>query len=97
VLGLAERARRCLSARLDRAADDIAHTRARLVALSPAATLHRGYAIVQRPDASVVRAAAGIADGEPLTLRFAEDQLTVTSGKPAAKPKPRGSKAKVTP
>jgi exodeoxyribonuclease VII large subunit len=97
VLGLAERARRCLSARLDRAADDIAHTRARLLALSPAATLHRGYAIVQRPDASVVRAAAGIADGEPLTLRFAEDQLTVTSGKPAAKPKPRASKAKVTP
>jgi exodeoxyribonuclease VII large subunit len=96
VLGLAERARRCLSARLDRAADDIVHTRARLVALSPAATLHRGYAIVQRPDASVVRAAAGIGDGEPLTLRFADDQLAVTTGKPAAKPKPRAkSKAKV--
>jgi exodeoxyribonuclease VII large subunit len=97
VLGLAERARRCLSARLDRAADDIVHTRGRLVALSPAATLHRGYAIVQRPDASVVRAAAGIADGEPLTLRFAEDQLAVTAGRPAAAAKPRGSKAKVTP
>ncbi len=96
VLGLAERARRCLSARLDRAADDIGHTRARLVALSPAATLHRGYAIVQRPDASVVRAAAGIGDGEPLTLRFADDQLAVTAGQPPAKPKPRGSsKAKV--
>jgi len=96
VLGLAERARRCLSARLDRAADDIVHTRARLVALSPAATLHRGYAIVQRPDASVVRAAAGIGDGEPLTLRFADDQLAVTTGKPAAKPRPRASsKAKV--
>ena len=96
VLGLAERARRCLSARLDRAADDIVHTRARLVALSPAATLHRGYAIVQRSDASVVRAAAGIGDGEPLTLRFADDQLAVTTGKPAAKPKPRASsKAKV--
>src|SRR6266699_869231 len=64
VLGLAQRARRCLSARLDRAADDIAHTRARLVALSPAATLHRGYAIVQHGDATVVRAAAEVPDGE---------------------------------
>jgi exodeoxyribonuclease VII large subunit len=97
VLGLAERARRCLSARLDRAADDIGHTRARLVALSPAATLHRGYAIVQRGDDSVVRTAAGIADGEPLTLRFAEDQLTVTAGKRAATAKPRGGTAKVAP
>src|SRR6266699_5549000 len=78
VLGLAQRARRCLSARLDRAADDIAHTRARLVALSPAATLHRGYAIVQHGDATVVRAAAEVPDGEMLTVRLAEGQLTAT-------------------
>jgi exodeoxyribonuclease VII large subunit len=83
VLGLAERARRCLSARLDRAADDIGHTRARLLALSPAATLSRGYAIVQRVDASVVRAAADVADGELLTARFAADQLTVTARRTA--------------
>ncbi len=83
VLALAQRARRCLSARLDRAADDIAHTRARLVALSPAATLRRGYAIVQHGDATVVRAAAEVADGETLTVRFAEDQLTITArGRP---------------
>lgn len=79
VLGLAQRARRCLSARLDRAADDIAHTRARLVALSPAATLHRGYAIVQHGDASVVRAAAEVTDGELLTVRLAAGQLTATA------------------
>jgi exodeoxyribonuclease VII large subunit len=82
VLGLAERARRCLSARLDRAADDIVHTRARLVALSPAATLHRGYAIVQHGDASVVRDAAEVADGETLTMRFAAGQLTATARQP---------------
>lgn len=86
VLGLAQRARRCLSARLDRAADDIAHTRARLLALSPAATLHRGYAIVQHADASVVRAAAEVADGETLTVRFAEDQLAITARGPAEIP-----------
>jgi exodeoxyribonuclease VII large subunit len=73
------RARTTLEARLVRAADDIAHTRARLLALSPAATLQRGYAIVQKQDATVVRDAAEVADGEELTVRLAEGQLTVTT------------------
>jgi exodeoxyribonuclease VII large subunit len=77
--GLTERARRCLSATLDRAEDDVTHTRARLLALSPAATLRRGYAIVQRPDGRVVRRAAEVPAGERLTLRFAEDQLTAVA------------------
>ena len=79
ITGLAQRSRRRLAAMLDRAGDDMAHTRARLLALSPAATLRRGYAIVQRPDGKVVRAAAGIPPGERLTLRFAEDQLTAVT------------------
>jgi exodeoxyribonuclease VII large subunit len=79
VNALLERARRCLSASLDRAGDDVSHTRARLIALSPAATLRRGYAIVQRDDASVVRSAAEVEAGEPLTVRFADDQLPVTA------------------
>jgi exodeoxyribonuclease VII large subunit len=79
VLALTDRARRCVSARLDRARDDVAHTRARLIALSPAATLRRGYAIVQREDGGVVRAAADVAAGETLTLRFAHDQLIATA------------------
>jgi exodeoxyribonuclease VII large subunit len=83
VLALAERARRCVAASLDRATGELTQTRGRLVALSPAATLRRGYAIVQRGDASVVRAAADVSPGEALTLRFADDQLTVTSDQPA--------------
>jgi exodeoxyribonuclease VII large subunit len=75
VLALAQRARRSVSARLDRAQDGLAHTRARLLALSPAATLGRGYAIAQREDASVIRSAEQVADGETLTIRFARDQL----------------------
>jgi len=75
--GLLQRARSCLGSRLDRAGDDIAHTRARLLALSPAATLKRGYAIVQRADATVVRSAAEVTEGEELNLRFAEDELKV--------------------
>jgi exodeoxyribonuclease VII large subunit len=80
VLGLAERGRLAVAAGLGRAADDLGHLRARLIALSPAATLRRGYAIVQRADASVVLAAAEVSDGERLTVRFAEDQLAVTAG-----------------
>ena len=79
VTAVNQRARRCLSASLDRASDDVSHTRARLIALSPAATLRRGYAIVQRDDDSVVRSAADVAADEPLTIRFADDQLGVTA------------------
>lgn len=49
--GLRERARRTIRYRLDRADDELRHTRARVRALSPAATLERGYALVQRGDA----------------------------------------------
>jgi exodeoxyribonuclease VII large subunit len=45
--------------------------------LSPAATLKRGYAIVQDGEGSVVRSASEVTAGEDLTLRFAEDHLTV--------------------
>jgi exodeoxyribonuclease VII large subunit len=75
---LLRRARQCLGSSLARADDDIAHTRARLLALSPAATLQRGYAIVQHGDsAAVVRAASEVSPGEQLTVRFAVSQLTV--------------------
>lgn len=74
---LLRRARQCLGSSLARADDDIAHTRARLLALSPAATLRRGYAIVQHGDSAVIRAASEVSPGEQLTVRFAASQLTV--------------------
>src|SRR4029077_5391680 len=74
---LVQRARLSLSASLARASDDVTHTRARLLALSPASTLRRGYAIVQARDDGVVRSAAEVKPGETLSVRFAEDQLTV--------------------
>jgi exodeoxyribonuclease VII large subunit len=86
VAALTQRARRSLSASLDRASDDVSHTRARLVALSPAATLRRGYAIVQHEDARVVRSASEVAPDEPLTVRFADDELGVTANR---RPKPQ--------
>ena len=80
IQGLSERGRLAIAAGLDRAADDVAHIRARLIALSPAATLRRGYAIVQQADYAVVLSASQVAAGEELTVRFAADQLRVTAG-----------------
>ncbi len=74
---LIQRARLSLGTSLTRGSDDIAHIRARLLALSPASTLRRGYAIVQHRDNGVVRAAAEVSQGEELTIRFAADQLAV--------------------
>ncbi|MGC4865004.1 exodeoxyribonuclease VII large subunit [Micromonospora sp. DT53] len=75
---LRQRAGRCLEHRLAAAEDDLRHTLARLRALSPAATLDRGYAIVQRADGHVVRAAAEVGKGDPLRVRLADGELAAT-------------------
>jgi exodeoxyribonuclease VII large subunit len=86
VLALSERSRLAITAGIDRHASDVTHIRARLVALSPAATLRRGYAIVQRADASVVVSATQVSNGELLTIRFAGDQLQATAGDRSREP-----------
>jgi exodeoxyribonuclease VII large subunit len=75
VTGLRERSVRSLDHRLSRADDELRHTVARLRALSPAATLQRGYAIVQRDDGHVVRAASEVAADDLLRVRLAEGEL----------------------
>ncbi|QNS04360.1 exodeoxyribonuclease VII large subunit [Streptomyces xanthii] len=77
VSALTERARRTLGHLLDRAESELTHTHARVVALSPAATLKRGYAVLQRPDGHVVRAPAEAAPGDELRARVAEGEFTV--------------------
>ncbi|OZV83219.1 exodeoxyribonuclease VII large subunit [Micromonospora echinospora] len=75
---LRARTGRCLDHRLGTAENDLRHTLARLRALSPAATLDRGYAIVQRADGHVVRAATEVAPGDPLRVRLAAGELAAT-------------------
>ncbi|MEW1861024.1 MULTISPECIES: exodeoxyribonuclease VII large subunit [unclassified Streptomyces] len=72
-----DRARRTLGHLLDRADADLTHTLARVVALSPAATLRRGYAVLQREDGAAVRDPAEVADGDTLRARVAEGDFTV--------------------
>ncbi|MGW2178833.1 exodeoxyribonuclease VII large subunit [Streptomyces sp. NPDC001732] len=75
---LTGRSRRVLGHLLDRADSELAHTRARVVALSPAATLERGYAVLQRADGHVVRSPedAG-APGDALRARVSGGEFTV--------------------
>lgn len=77
VASFTERARRTLRHRLDHAATDLEHTRARVVALSPAATLERGYAVLQRQDGHAVRAPGDVEAGEKLTARLAAGRIEV--------------------
>ncbi|RMI43106.1 exodeoxyribonuclease VII large subunit [Streptomyces triticirhizae] len=81
---LVERSRRTLGHRLDAARADLEHTRARVVALSPAATLRRGYAVLQRADGAAVRAPEEVAPGEELRARVAEGTFGVTVRERAA-------------
>ena len=69
------RARAIVSSRLDSAHNDITHLAARVRALSPAATLERGYAIVLAPDGSIVRASTDTVAGDLLDIRVAAGRL----------------------
>ena len=70
------RARQSLATKLDRAADQVQHLRTQVRALSPAATLDRGYAVVQRADRVVVRSPDDVATGERLRVRVAGGEFT---------------------
>lgn len=78
VAALRDRARRCLTHQLDAAVSDLAHTRARVAALGPAATLQRGYAVVQTADGRVVRRPDEVAAGDRVHVRLAEGTMDAT-------------------
>lgn len=77
VAALVERSRRTLGHLLDRADSEVSHTHARVVGLSPAATLRRGYAVLQQADGHVVRDPGDVTAGEVLRARVAEGEFTV--------------------
>jgi exodeoxyribonuclease VII large subunit len=80
---------------LEKASTRTSELRAQLRALSPQATLDRGYAIAQTPDGHVLRAAADAPKGAPLTLTLASGTLDAVSAgarqpdKPAKQPAKR--------
>jgi exodeoxyribonuclease VII large subunit len=76
---LLARARRTLTHRLDRAADEIASHRARARALSPLATLQRGYAVLQDAEGHVVTSVTALAADAPVTVRVADGRVHATT------------------
>lgn len=73
-----EAARRALDAGLARATGETQRLAAQLRALSPAATLDRGYAVVQRADGAVVRDPGDVEAGDALRIRVARGELAAT-------------------
>ncbi|MFI9099545.1 exodeoxyribonuclease VII large subunit [Streptomyces fildesensis] len=86
VEALLDRSRRTLRHLLDRADGELEHTRARVVALSPAATLQRGYAVLQREDGSVVRGPDEVAADEELRARVSGGAFLVKVTGPVVPP-----------
>jgi exodeoxyribonuclease VII large subunit len=76
---LLARARRTFGHALDRALDDIGHQRARARALSPLATLERGYAVLQDPNGQVVTSVSGVTAGAALRVRVVDGRIHVTT------------------
>ena len=77
VSALATRSTRVLAGCLDQGDRDVTHLRAQVAALSPAATLERGYAVVQDISGAVVRDAAQVDADDALAVRLARGRLTV--------------------
>ncbi|MBO0844887.1 MAG: exodeoxyribonuclease VII large subunit [Nocardioides sp.] len=76
---LRERGRRSFGHALSRATDDLVHQRARVRALSPLATLQRGYAVVQRTGGEVVTTVGDLTAGTPLRIRVADGRIHATT------------------
>ena len=81
IMGLRDRAIRSFSSRLAIAQEELLQVTARVRALSPQATLDRGYAVVQLADGAIARDGAALTVGEKLRIRLAkgETSATVTS------------------
>jgi exodeoxyribonuclease VII large subunit len=81
ITGLRDRSIRSFQGRLAIAQEELQQVTARVRALSPQATLDRGYAVVQLADGSIARDSDALKDGEKLRIRLAkgETSATVTS------------------
>jgi len=76
---LRDRVRRSLDHRLDRAHDDLSHHLARVRALSPLATLRRGYAVLSDADGTALSSVAGVAAGQDIHIRVADGRIAATT------------------
>ena len=83
---LRERTRRSIGHRLDRAADDLGHQIARVRALSPLATLRRGYAVLSDDAGAALSTVEGVTPGQTIHVRLADGRIgaSTTTVEPVA-------------
>ena len=81
ITGLRDRSIRSFNSRIAIAQEELLQVTARVRALSPQATLDRGYAVVQLADGAIARDSQALKAGEKLRIRLAkgETSATVTS------------------
>jgi len=76
ITSLRDRSIRSFQGRLAIAQEELQQVTARVRALSPQATLDRGYAVVQLADGSIARDSAALKDGEKLRIRLAQGETS---------------------
>ena len=76
ITGLRDRSIRSFQGRLAIAQEELQQVTARVRALSPQATLDRGYAVVQLADGSIARDSAALKDGQKLRIRLAQGETS---------------------
>ncbi len=76
ITGLRDRSIRSFQGRLAIAQEELQQVTARVRALSPQATLDRGYAVVQIADGSIARDSAALKDGAKLRIRLAQGETS---------------------
>ena len=77
ITDLVSRSRSTFGSLLDRALDQVAHVQAHVRAVSPQATLERGYAVVRRADGSVIASVNAGDLGEHLSVRVKDGEFGV--------------------
>ena len=78
IVALQARSRRVLGHVLDRADDDLGHQLARVRALSPLATLRRGYAVLSDADGTLFSSVEHVGAGQAVAIRVADGRIGAT-------------------
>lgn len=79
ITGLRDRSNRSFANRLKLAKEELKQVKARVRALSPQATLDRGYSVVQLADGSIVTDPKRLKQGDLLRLRLAKGETHATA------------------
>lgn len=79
IAGLRDRSNRSFAHQLKLAKEELKQIKARVRALSPQATLDRGYSVVQLPDGQIVTDPKKLKQGDVLRLRLAKGETKATA------------------